>query len=213
MAWVAGGVYFSWTQLSKIRGEHLLNFPKLVPLEAISWSQLAQAVSSLPDRALLEKLESVYLLGKPIVRVWLKVDGQTRTRLFAADGRPIPPLDLAQAQELAKQAFLPRAEIASVAYLTEVPAGHEYRNRPLPVYAVTFAYPGRPTVYVAAESGEVAAIRHDGWRVFDFLWMLHTLDFKGRDDINNPWLRIASAVALVTVLSGYLLFVVSRRRS
>ncbi len=206
LAWTAGGVYFSWTKLAAIRGEHLVRQPIPVPVSTIDWQNLALALQPLAE-ASLERLESFYLAGEPVVRVQLKTQAGRRVFLFAANGTMLSPLDRTQAEALAKQAFLPQAEIASVRYLKEVPAGHEYRNRPLPAYAVTFNYPGRPTVYVAANSGEVAAIRHDDWRRFDFLWMLHTLDFRGRDDINNPWLRLASAVALVTLLSGYLLFV------
>ena len=42
--------------------------------------------------------------------------------------------------------------------------------------------------------------------------MLHTMDYLGRDDINNPVLRVASLLALVTVLSGFVLWAVTRSR-
>jgi putative intracellular protease/amidase len=58
----------------------------------------------------------------------------------------------------------------------------------------------------------VHSIRTNQWRIFDFLWMLHILDFESRDNINNWLLRLFSVLGLVTLLSGYWLFFVSRRR-
>jgi hypothetical protein len=48
--------------------------------------------------------------------------------------------------------------------------------------------------------------RNHVWRAFDFLWMLHKMDDRGRDDFNNPLLRGVSALALLTVVSGELLW-------
>ena len=54
-------------------------------------------------------------------------------------------------------------------------------------------------------------IRNDRWRAFDFLWMLHTMDYRGRADFNNRALRAFSVLGLVTVLSGFVLFVLTSR--
>jgi hypothetical protein len=62
------------------------------------------------------------------------------------------------------------------------------------------------TAYVPAELGQVLRIRNDQWRLFDFLWMLHTMDYQGRDDFNNVVLRAFSVLGLVTVASGFFLF-------
>jgi hypothetical protein len=62
------------------------------------------------------------------------------------------------------------------------------------------------TAYVPAEMGQVLRVRNDRWRAFDFLWMLHTMDYAGRDDFNNVVLRAFSVLGLVTVGSGFLLF-------
>ncbi|HEU5292389.1 MAG TPA: hypothetical protein VFU05_17200, partial [Cyclobacteriaceae bacterium] len=86
----------------------------------------------------------------------------------------------------------------------------EYRERPLPAYAVTFEYPDC-TVYISTERGTFQTIRHDQWRGFDFLWMFHTMDYESRDDFNNWLMRIFSIFGLLTVLSGFVLYFVSSR--
>lgn len=96
-----------------------------------------------------------------------------------------PPLSEDEAVELAKQAFNEEAHVKTVEYLTAVGAHHEFRENPLPAYAVRFEHPTRTTVYVSTELGTVQKFRNDFWRVFDFLWMFHTMDYRGRDDFNN----------------------------
>jgi uncharacterized iron-regulated membrane protein len=66
-------------------------------------------------------------------------------------------------------------------------------------------------VYVASELGTVQKFRNKPWRIFDFLWMLHTMDYEGRDNFGNLLLRAFSIFGLITVLSGFVLFFVSSR--
>jgi len=66
-------------------------------------------------------------------------------------------------------------------------------------------------VYVASELGTVQKFRNNKWRLFDFLWMLHTMDYQGRDNFGNILLRIFSIFGLVTVTSGFALFFVSAK--
>jgi hypothetical protein len=43
--------------------------------------------------------------------------------------------------------------------------------------------------------------------MFDFMWMLHIMDYDDRDDINNWWLVVLSFCALLFALSGAALVV------
>ncbi len=209
LAWISGGIYFSWTELSWIRGESLKCSPPGYP-RTVDWRRLSSVLESVETQQPIEQIEVFPLLGKTVLRLKLK---NGSFLLLSPEGQILPPLNGAQAVALAKEAFRYPAEVQAIEYLTAVPPSHEYRGKPLPAWAIHFAHSGHPTVYVAAERAEVTAIRHDGWRVFDFLWMLHTLDFKGRDDFNNLWLRVISFLALVAVASGYLLFIASSARS
>ncbi len=82
----------------------------------------------------------------------------------------------------------------------------------MPAWAVTFEHPTNTTMYVSAEGGKVESFRNNKWRVFDFLCMGHTMDYKRRDNINNLLLRIFSAFGLKTILSGFVLFWVNSKR-
>jgi hypothetical protein len=57
----------------------------------------------------------------------------------------------------------------------------------------------------------VETFRNNKWRIFDFLWMGHTMDYKSGDNFNNFLLRTFSLFGLVTILSGFALYFVSSK--
>ena len=121
------------------------------------------------------------------------------------------PLTKEEAIAVAQQQFNGEATVVSVEHLTNTNKRHEYRDQALPAYAITFKHPNNTTVYVASELGTVQKFRNKPWRIFDFLWMLHTMDYESRDNIGNTLLRVFSIFGLITVLSGFALFFVSSR--
>jgi uncharacterized iron-regulated membrane protein len=68
-------------------------------------------------------------------------------------------------------------------------------------------------VYLDAFSGEIVAIRSSSWRLWDFLWGLHIMDYIDRDNINNLLIKIFSILALISSLSGVILFFISRKKA
>jgi uncharacterized iron-regulated membrane protein len=86
--------------------------------------------------------------------------------------------------------------------------GSEFRGRNLPLYKVVSENEEgkKINVYIDPFSGEVSAIRSLQWRIWDFMWGVHIMDWVERDNIDNLWLKIFSFIALFTSLSGILLF-------
>ena len=123
----------------------------------------------------------------------------------AETGQLRGPLTKEEAVEVAQRRFNGEPKVKSVEYLTVTNSHHEYRENPLPAYAITFEHPSKTTVYVASELGTVQKFRNNKWRIFDFLWMMHTMDYEGRDNFGNILLRIFSVFGLLTVLSGFIL--------
>jgi len=119
------------------------------------------------------------------------------------------PLVESEAVKVAKDGFKGTAVIREVKLLTSTSSHHEYRSGPLPAFAISFEDPGNATVFVAAELGTIQKIRIEKWRIFDFLWMMHTMDYQGRDNFGNILLRGFSVFGLFTIFSGFILFYVS----
>ena len=72
---------------------------------------------------------------------------------------------------------------------------------------------GSTAFYVSPDDGSLITRRHTYWRIFDFAWMLHIMDYEERADVNNTLLRISAGLGLVlSVLGMWLLFFSFRRR-
>ena len=90
-------------------------------------------------------------------------------------------------------------------------SGSEYRGRDLPLYRVFVEKPQKGMVYVDPNTGEIAAIRTRLWRTFDFLWSLHIMDYKERDDFSHWLIRVFAFIGLMTIVSGMLLWYYTSR--
>lgn len=217
LLWTIGGFYFSWMNIKGIRGEDLVKPPN----DALYLSKekfvspnvaLAQIQNRFGD-AQIAKIQMTQVLQKPYYEITAS-DEQENTRTFLVDavsGSLRENLSREEAIQIARNALNQESELVGADYLTSDAVGshHEYRGQPLPAWAVNFRSPKEFVVYVAAESGKIEAVRTRDWRIFDFLWMLHTMDYYGRDDINNYALRAFSILGLLTISSGFVLFAVS----
>ena len=219
LGWTISGLYFSWNNIDDVHGDHMRKSPHFISASSPLVSP-ANAIVELKSKQQVDSIHSVQLIslvGKPLYQI-IYFAGHTEgihhhTHYALADattGTLRGSLTKDEATAIAKDNVISSAEVAQVALLTNTDGHHEYRERPLPAYAVTFKNPDC-TVYVSVERGTFQTIRHDQWRAFDFLWMFHTMDYAGRDNFNNWLLKALSLFGLLTVLSGFVLFVISSR--
>lgn len=219
LGWTISGLYFSWNNIDDVHGDHMRKSPHFIPASA-SLASPTEAINQLKSQKPVDSIHSVQLIGimgKPVYQI-AYFSGHTEgvhhhTHYALADGTSGSlrgPLTQSEATDIAKDNVLSSAEVAKVELIENVDNHHEYRERPLPAYAVTFKNPDC-TVYVSAERGTFQTIRHDQWRAFDFLWMFHTMDYAGRDNFNNCLLKALSLFGLLTVVSGFTLYFVSSR--
>ena len=218
--WTVGGLYFSWTRLDDVHGDHLLKpQPLLSAREDLeSPGRVVAAIRAIERVDSIASLDIAMITGRPTYRVTYFTTNngaeQRKHRLAdAVTGALRDPLTKEEAVAVARASFAGSAMLASVEYLTPGDVGkhHEYREQPLPAWAVRFGDEEGATLYVPSEAGQVHRVRNNRWRTFDFLWMLHTMDYQGRDDFNNLILRSFSVLGLITVSSGLLLFVLTSR--
>ncbi|UCH09676.1 MAG: PepSY domain-containing protein [Fidelibacterota bacterium] len=199
--WSVGGLYFSWVHITHVRSEwdiaikepHNLKFENFLasipPL--IRNSQLVR----------VEEIELGKLLNIPVYR-FIQDDLHAET-YNAITGEKMSPIDRSTATAVAEADFAPDFPVRTVARV-ETPGG-EYRG-PIPAWKVTFGNWKASSIYVSMHTGQVTARRSVIWRVYDFLWMMHIMDYRGRENFNNWLIRIMSLLGLTTVLSGYYLW-------
>jgi hypothetical protein len=212
LLWTVSGLYFSWNHITKVRGEHLRAEAAAVDLRGAAYASPGVALEGLaartPDLERVTALTARMFAGRPVYEIAYLAGGERHHALAdALTGELRPPLGESEAVSIARADFSAAAEVATVVRITEVAQDSEYRGGDLPAYRVTFDHPTRTNIYVSAERGVVTARRNATWRIFDFLWMFHIMDYETRDDINNIILQILSVLGLITVLSGYVLFV------
>jgi uncharacterized iron-regulated membrane protein len=80
-----------------------------------------------------------------------------------------------------------------------------------PVWQAQFDDPQRTALYFAADDGHFIVARTATWRLYDFFWMLHTMDYVGRDNFNNPLIVTIGMATLWLSISGVLLLIRSFR--
>lgn len=216
--WTVGGLYFSWTNIKEIRGDHLrVEHEQSIAIDKTFVAPqipAAKLVASGVARS-IEKVRIVDVLGTPHYEIGYRTPDD-KDELAVADaltGNVRAAFTEAEAIRIATSALRTELPLKSVALITKENVGghHEYREKPLPAWAVSFENSDNLTVYLSQQTGQIGAFRTGNWRIFDFLWMLHTMDFNERDNINNWLLRGFSALGLLTIASGFLLFLVSSK--
>jgi hypothetical protein len=219
LGWTISGLYFSWNSIDDVHGDHMRKNPHFISASSVLASP-EKSIQELKSTTTVDSIHSIQLVsvvGKPVYQI-VYFSGHTgdlhhHTHYALADattGMLRGPLTKEESVAIAKDYLVSSAEVQEVELISNTDGHHEYRERPLPAYAITFKNPDC-TVYISAERGNFQTIRHNQWRAFDFLWMFHTMDYESRDDFNNWLLKIFSVFGIVTVLSGFLLFFVSSR--
>lgn len=202
--WCVGGLVMTAIPIRYIHGDHLLahHDTAATTLNPADFSAVPSFAAS--D---LRSIEPTYVLEHAVYRV----ESVSETYLLdAKTGRRLPPLNRAQIETIASTLFQGDALIGSVEWLTSVPAE---ARRPVPIWRVEFDDRLHSTFYLSPVDGRLLARRSDLWRVFDFFWMLHIMDYADRSDVNNNLLRISVVLAFGVVLTGaFLLFNHYRRR-
>lgn len=193
--WTLSGLYFSWTDIDEIHGDHFHREHKM----QMTASDLVEP-TSLDSTLDISSLELRFVLHQPYY--W--VNGKNLYN--AQTGKLKPEITEEEAKEIAQIYIKGDYGIESAAYLTETGSHHEFRGKPLPAWAVKYDHPEKLIAYIDAKNGAFQSVRHRSWRWFDFLWMFHTMDYAGRDDFNNFLLRAFSLFGLLTIGSGFTLY-------
>lgn len=209
--WTVSGIYFSWNNMEDVHGDTYRLFPKNFK-STLDFAIVDSLYKHLQTQHPIDSLSEIALVKNdlmPMARISFFSKGVLHRQLIDLKNKRLrPPLSEEESVKLALASFNGEIGIENVSYLTEkdVHKQHEYRERPLPAYAITFSHETGLTAYVASELAEVTSFRNNNWRSFDFLWMLHTMDYETRDVITNNILRVMSVLGLLTVFSGFLLY-------
>lgn len=220
VAWMASGLWFSIFPIETIRGEHLTR-----PAEDLQSGSDPLPPNLAAPAALGGALDAHFAADWTLSSVQLqrwngdilwRVAGVSAerpfVRLVSGDGSSVlPRLTAAQAERQALDWLLQPGAVRSVEWIERIEPDAEIRGREPPLWKVRFSAPESLNLYLDPWTGEILARRTARWRIFDFMWMLHIMDFEARDDFNHPLLQVAAALGLIIALSGVLLWAFTTR--
>ncbi|WP_340064232.1 PepSY domain-containing protein [Ascidiimonas aurantiaca] len=196
--WTISGMYFSWTNIDDIHGDHFKNPdyqpPAFKNLISPSKLDITKGVHTIELRDIDNT--PYYWVNKE--QLYNAMDGSTKNSITKDE-----------ALYIAKNYMKSDLVIESVEQINEAGKHHEYREKLLPAYVISYKTDAALKAYVSIKDGRFQTVRHRNWRIFDFLWMTHTMDYEGRDNFNTTILRAFSLLGLITVLSGFLLWYTS----
>lgn len=196
--WTISGLYFSWSDIDGIHGDQFKNIeyqPKAFN-GLISPSQLnvSQGINTIE----LRDINNMPYYWVNNNQLYNAIDGNLKTNITKEEALYIARLNIKNG-----------LKVASIDQINETGKHHEYREKLLPAYVISYESDEALKAYVSITDGKFQTVRHRSWRWFDFLWMTHTMDYEGRDNFNTIVLRAFSLLGLITVLSGFLLWFTS----
>jgi len=206
LAWSVGGFIFSVLDIDSVRGSTDSRMQSMRPIGGDTLESLSLPLQQTLSGFESDEIGSVSLLDRGLGAYWevSNTDGDLVARIDI-DGTITELISPQNAELLALTDFVPDAGAKSVRLIESDPPS-EYRGGPLPAYRVDIDHAKQPHVYIDATTGRIVARRNRSWRVFDFFWMLHTMDYKGRDNFNHPLLIVASTLAIATSGTGIALW-------
>lgn len=198
--WSLSGLYMTAVHIDTIHGDHLI---RERPRLAVDAGQLADPVALAASRK-AHGLRLASVRGKPAFVLTGEAGEEV---LDARSGRPVPSLSTSEIRAIAMSTYAGAEPIASAELINRLPG--EIRGRTPPLWRIEFDHWNKPTLYFSPTTGELITRRHELWRVFDFLWMLHIMDYDERENVNNPLLRVFTWGAVLLALSAAWLLIFS----
>lgn len=197
--WFLSGLIMAVMPIQQVRGEHLTQ------LAAANWQQARispqQVLHAHSNAAQLSLTQRVLEAGtEPVYQV---KDGSTISRYSAITAAPLAALSEHAIRTAAAQQYRGDGTLSSLTLLSELP--QEVQQLPAPLWQLRYDDSSGSVLYLDPNSGSVLRVRTDGWRLFDFFWMLHIMDYDTRHNFNNPLLISFSALALLFTLTGMVL--------
>ena len=192
LLWTASGIYFDYNKIENVRGEQYREQTSF----SVDLSKLNFEVEDISTLSFANRLNE---------RVVVIRDTQGK-KYFDFDGNLIDKISFEDALKVVKTKT--NLSPLTVEEVTEAKKRAEYRGRDLPIYRVVSTNKKNEeiNVYVNPYSGDISAVRSTQWRIWDLLWGFHIMDWQDRDNIGNIFLKIFSVLALLSAITGIVLF-------
>jgi uncharacterized iron-regulated membrane protein len=203
LLWTVSGTLFAWLDHHDVSAEH--------SVRAMEPSVLTAPVTLVEPPAWTGAGELIEVRLTSLLDQWVwRV--QTTKGIALLNATTGEPFQLAEpfVRELANRQYNGSGKLTSVAFH---PTSTVETRDSAATWEARFDDDGQTSFYFSADDGRLVETRNNTWRLFDFFWMLHTMDYRGRDNFNNPLVITVALAALWLALSGLILLFKSFRRN
>jgi uncharacterized iron-regulated membrane protein len=205
LGWVLGGVVMTAIPIGKVRSEHHYAAYQPFPLPASGVLDHAAAAGAAGVEAIEATLKTT-LRGT----VWVLKDAEGEVHVVDAHtGRRMPPMTESEARLLAGSVYQGKGRPVAVRSYRQAP---QEAGKAGPLWRVDFDDAERTAFYLSPDTGEVVSRRSNVWRLYDFFWRIHILDFRTGENFNHPLIVGAAVVALPMTFAGLVILVIRLMR-
>ena len=210
LLWTVSGLFFTVPDITDVRGEQYRLSKDNLEIES-SPKNLAPIQSIIKnDSDFMDEDFKIILKKRAQSWVYEVQSSNKKTKIFNAfNGQQLGSISQSEAIWVVDNKTTMKP--IGVELINEPKIGSEYRGRDLPLYRVRVEKPESGVVYIDPTTGDIMAIRTTLWRAWDFLWSLHIMDYRERDDFSHWLIRIFAALSVLTVVSGIVLWIISSK--
>lgn len=195
--WCISGATFAWLDHDDVSGAVLVRpaTRQEIPTTSVRTDPRPWLSTMAVHEVRLQSLNGMWVY---------RAQGPEGVRLFdAARGTPVR-VDEHVVRAAAAARYAGRGRISAVGRHA---AGALEARKHGAAWSVHFDDEAGTTLWFSADDARLLETRTDTWRLYDLFWMLHTMDYRGRDDFNHPLVVLFASAALGVALTGALLIV------
>ena len=198
LVWSITGAYMVVMDIHYIHGDSLVKTDKqTIDFEDVKYS-FQQLLS---DHSEAKDVELGMLLSQPVYRF---NNGKQKVLLSAFDGRKLSPIDETLAISIAQNKYTNTKALVTHVQLITVNPPRELSARHLPVWRIDFDDFASPSFYISANSGQLVTKRHSYWRIFDWMFAFHVMDYID-EEADNKLLLVFTFFASIASILGLVL--------
>lgn len=199
MLWLLSGLMISLLDPVKVSGKQWAT-PAASEQQTLNPGVLLE-----PDELPPEQLRGALTIKLAVNRdlpVYRIQRSESETLLNAVDGS-VMTTSKTDADKIARTDYIGSGEIISIK--PGMAPDMETRNHAGEYWKVDFSDDVDTSLYISVATGEFLERRNSYWRVRDFFWMLHIMDYSGRENFNNALVITIVLIAVWLGISGFIL--------
>jgi uncharacterized iron-regulated membrane protein len=198
LTWSITGTYMVLMDIDYIHGDTLVaKKQKILSPEQVEYS-FKELLVAYPQAT---KIELGLMLKQAVYR--FNID-KKKVLISALDGQQLSPISQQLAVSIAKENYHDNSVNIEKVLLLTGNSPSELNHRYLPVWRVDFDDFSSPSFYISANSGQLVTKRHNYWRIFDWMFVFHVMDYID-GEADNKLLLLFTVLAFIGSIFGLVL--------